>query len=383
MCETNLNKASWTPEMLALEWSNGQRSEFPSIWLRDNCPCDRDSLSGQRLIDIADLPAEPKISSVCAEEREIVISWESETRLARFDLAWLRDNSPGTPPWDRKLGAKKWLEGSDLDPTKDFAWGTFVEIRDSLSSRANWMSRLVRDGIAFLSGVPCIDCGILEAVQHIGIVAETNYGRVFNVRFVPRPENLADSDRGLGLHTDNPYRDPIPGFQALHFLIASVEGGESVFADGLAIAEHMRETEPTFFEKLTRTPVPFSFRSKDVELYSERPIIQISLRGHVSAIHYNNRSIAPVRLETREIPEFYRAYRHFAALLHNERFQCKFKLNEGDLVAFDNRRVLHGRTAFCSTNHVRHLQGCYLTRDSVFSQAARLRRAAFYQEQVA
>jgi gamma-butyrobetaine dioxygenase len=40
---------------------------------------------------------------------------------------------------------------------------------------------------------------------------------------------------------------------------------------------------------------------------------------------------------------------------------------------FDNQRTLHGRTAFSSARHPRHLRGCYLTRDSVYSGAALLR----------
>ncbi len=74
----------------------------------------------------------------------------------------------------------------------------------------------------------------------MGRVSETNYGRVFEVRSVPQPENLAYSDLGLGLHTDNPYREPVPGFQVLHVLVASPDGGESIFGDGFAIAEHLR-----------------------------------------------------------------------------------------------------------------------------------------------
>jgi len=49
-------------------------------------------------------------------------------------------------------------------------------------------------------------------------------------------------------------------------------------------------------------------------------------------------------------------------------------LRPGDLVLFDNLRVLHGRTAFASARHARHLQGCYVTRDSVQSTTALLRR---------
>jgi gamma-butyrobetaine dioxygenase len=51
-----------------------------------------------------------------------------------------------------------------------------------------------------------------------------------------------------------------------------------------------------------------------------------------------------------------------------------FRLNRGDLVAFDNQRILHGRTGFSSANYPRHLRGCYLTRDSVYCEAALLRR---------
>jgi len=49
-------------------------------------------------------------------------------------------------------------------------------------------------------------------------------------------------------------------------------------------------------------------------------------------------------------------------------------LGDGQIVAFDNQRILHGRTAFSSAKYPRHLRGCYLTRDSVFSEAALARR---------
>jgi gamma-butyrobetaine dioxygenase len=43
-------------------------------------------------------------------------------------------------------------------------------------------------------------------------------------------------------------------------------------------------------------------------------------------------------------------------------------------VVFNNQRTLHGRTAFTSARQPRHLQGCYLTRDSVYSETGVLRR---------
>ncbi|MDE2138082.1 MAG: TauD/TfdA family dioxygenase, partial [Gammaproteobacteria bacterium] len=118
----------------------------------------------------------------------------------------------------------------------------------------------------------------------------------------------------------------------------------------------------------------FHYRSSDAELYAERPLIQLACDGAVTAVHYNNRSIAPLTLAARAAPAFYAAYRRFAALLREPRFQLRLRLADGDLVVFDNQRVLHGRTAFTSARHPRHLQGCYLTRDSVFSEVGVLRR---------
>ena len=161
----------------------------------------------------------------------------------------------------------------------------------------------------------------------VGRVLETNYGLTFDVRSVPQPENLAYSDLGLGLHTDNPYREPVPGFQALHALIPSNEGGDSLFADGFALAAHLRATAPEAFALLTTTAVPFLYRSGDAELYAERPLIQLSTRGDIAAVHYNSRSIAPLHLtRSRGADASMRAYRRFAALLREARFQLRTRL---------------------------------------------------------
>jgi gamma-butyrobetaine dioxygenase len=362
------------PDMLNVEWADGTLSEFASLWLRDNLPEDRDPHSGQRLIDIADLPEDPRIRSAAARGSAVNVEWESEKRSATFELEWLRKHGANGPGGRPEFAPKLWLEGSRLDAARNFAWASFADAKGDRSLRAQWLTRLLQDGIAFLSNVPSVDAAILEAAALAGRVSETNYGWVYDVRSVPQPENLAYSDLGLGLHTDNPYREPVPGFQVLHALVASPDGGESLFGDGFAIAEHLRATSPDAFAVLTQTPVPFLYRSKDAELYAERPLIQLSCRGDVRAVHYNSRSIAPLRLAAREAVRFYSAYRRLAALLRNSEFHLQFRLRDGDLVVFDNQRALHGRTPFSSALHPRHLRGCYLTRDSVYSEAGLLRR---------
>ncbi len=370
----SIERISWTPRAVRVEWAGGANEEFASIWLLDNRREDRDPHSGQRLIDVADLPRDPLLRAARVEKGALAVEWEGDARCARYEAGWLFEQSraAGTRP---ELVRRPWLEASALDAVRDFAWLSCDALQAGGAPRATWLGRLWQEGIAFLSGVPATEDGILRAMAPVGRVSETNYGLVFDVRSVPQPENLAYSDLGLGLHTDNPYREPVPGFQALHALVTSPDGGESVFADGLALAEHLREVAPEDFEMLARTPVPFRFQAPGVDLYAERPLIERSGDGAVRAVHYNNRSIAPVRLAADAAERFYGAYRRFAQLLREPRYQLALRLRDGDLVVFDNRRVLHGRTAFSSARYPRHLRGCYLTRDSVQSAAAGARQA--------
>ncbi|HTB29113.1 MAG TPA: TauD/TfdA family dioxygenase [Steroidobacteraceae bacterium] len=367
-----IKRVSATPDALAVEWADGTMREFAGIWLRDNLPEHRDPHSGQRLIDVADLPALPRIRSASARNGGVQIEWDGEAYASSFDAEWLAAQAEtGRRP---EFAVRPWLQGSALEAS-DFAWTGFAQARDEGAVRLEWLARLLREGVGFLSEAPPGEGGILEAMKLVGQVAETNYGLVFDVRSVPQPENLAYSDLGLGLHTDNPYREPVPGFQALHALITSPDGGDSLFADGFALAEHVRDTRPDDFALLSGTSVPFRYRSLNAELYAERPLIQLSCRGEIQAVHYNSRSIAPLDPSYPGTADYYSAYRRFAMLLREPRFQLKFKLADAEIVVFDNQRILHGRTAFSSARHPRHLRGCYLTRDSVYSTAAVLRRA--------
>jgi gamma-butyrobetaine dioxygenase len=369
----SLRNLHWSPEVVVIDWQDGVRCEYPSLWLRDNCPADRNPQNGQRLIDITDVPSNPRIGAVNRSDGRLEITWIGESRPVSFELEWLAKNPPSAQRTLRPI-PDLWLDGAKLDARRDFAWGVPAALRTDASARRTWLRRLVTEGMAFLEQVPSTNHAMLDALDFVGRVIETNYGLVFDVRSVPQPENLAYSDLGLGLHTDNPYREPVPGFQALHCLVAAPDGGENLFADGFAIAEHLRATRPDLFKVLTSTLVPFHYRSKNAELYAERPLVELDAGGRVVAINYNNRSIAPLNLDAKDIVTFYGAYRAFALELQEPRYALRIKLQDGMLVVFDNRRTLHGRTSYASAKHVRHLQGCYLTRDSVLSELAVLER---------
>ncbi|HET7757532.1 MAG TPA: gamma-butyrobetaine hydroxylase-like domain-containing protein, partial [Steroidobacteraceae bacterium] len=208
MADSATRRVSATPEALTIEWTHGGVSEFASLWLRDNLREDRDPHSGQRLIDITDLPAQPRIRAARAENGAVHIEWESEPRPARFELAWLAAQAAGGADRPVELRRRLWLEGARLDARREFAWAEWLALRADAGVRLGLLSRLVQDGIAFVHALPRREAAFLEAMALIGVIADTNYGRTFQVRSLPQPENLAYSDLGLGLHTDNPYREP-------------------------------------------------------------------------------------------------------------------------------------------------------------------------------
>ena len=224
-----------------------------------------------------------------------------------------------------------------------------------------------------LTGVPR-EPGRVERVAGLfGPVRETNYGRHFDVRSEPAPINLAYTGQGLSVHTDNPYRDPAPTLQLLHCLRNETAGGETLLVDGFAAAERLRAEAPHDFTLLARWRVPFRFDSADAALRARAHVIETDDRERLRAVHYNSRSVAAFDLPPDVLPAFYRAYRRFARLLAEETACVRLRLAPGDLLLLDNRRVLHGRTAFESGGE-RWLQGCYADVDALESRLAVLSR---------
>jgi len=70
----------------------------------------------------------------------------------------------------------------------------------------------------------------------------------------------------------------------------------------------------------------------------------------------------------------YKAHHRFGNLLHDDKFQIKFRLESGDIFSFNNRRTLHGRTEFDPSSGHRHLQGYYMDRDEIIGRLNYLKK---------
>jgi gamma-butyrobetaine dioxygenase len=363
----------------------GRRLRFPAVWLRDNCPCAEcmDSRSGQKFLNITDIDDELVVASAAHAGESVVVTYAPGRHRSVFSCAWLADHAldryddgDGRTEDDKELWLAADLSGPAARP--EASWPAYLA---EPAERIRSLAAVMRLGFVLMHDVPAEPGMVLEVAGSFGYVRETNYGALFDVRVEPAPGNLAYTSREILPHTDNPYRDPVPTVQLLHCLRAAGDGGDTGLVDGFAAAAALRACDRAAFGVITGTAVSFGYRDSGAELRASQPLIQLSPRGRVRGIRFNNRSAQPLRLPYADVTAFYAAYRVWAGLLARPERQLNLRLAPGDCLIFDNTRILHARTAFslpagAGRSGGRHLQGCYADLDGLASTLAVLSRPA-------
>lgn len=354
---------------LVIEWYDGKESRIYGHWLRDHCqmPTSINTNNGQRLFSVVDIPEETYIEKAYKDEKgNVCVLFQPENHLSVFSQNWLIKNCYDLNLHfdDRSERQKKLWQKDTFEAGLPFV--DFESMCNDESGKLD-MLRLIRDvGFVVLENVPTKEGQVLKVISELGYTRETNYGALFEVRTEVNPNNLAYTNMGLGSHTDNPYRDPVPTVQLLHCLESSTEGGDSVLLDGFKAATVLRQESKEDFDILTSTWINFRFSDAKTDLRSRVPMIELNDNNEIVKVRYNNRSIDTIKLPTNKIRHFYKAYRNWSEIIERDDLKIIFKLSEGDLMLLDNTRIMHARTAF-SKNGKRHMQGAYTDLDGLYS----------------
>ena len=360
-------------QLLALtDGRSAETARFHAVWLRDNAmdEATRAPGNGQRLITLADIPADLRMTGAALSDGVLNITFFGDAGTIAFDPGWLMANrydrqqgravhgwvGPEITCWDRGLNAKL--------PTASFA-----ALESGGAPLRDWLGALARYGFAHMSDGPVENGALMKVVDLFGYVRETNYGRQFEVLTEINPTNLAYTGLGLQAHTDNPYRDPVPTIQVLYCLESSAAGGDSMVVDGFAAARRLREENEAWFDLLADHCARFEYAgSDDTHLVARRPMIELAPDGELTSVRFNNRSAAPLTdVPFEKMPAYYDAYRRFGEIIDDPAMEVSFRLEPGECFVLDNTRVLHARKAYGGTGH-RWLQGCYADRDSLLSR---------------
>ncbi len=364
-----------------IAWPDGVGLRAFDLWLAENAMDGAvDLATRESVVDPADLPDGPAIEAVAIDgDGAVRVTWAGRTpptgdREARFHPGWLRHVADGghhpTAPLPRP---RSWL-AADLDqpPTRD---GADVLSDDALVEA--WLEDLVRYGLARLTGLAPDPDLLPHIAARIGATRDTNFGPVWDVKADVEPTSTANTARRLCPHTDLPTRETPPGFQFLHCLANTATGGWSTMTDGLALVDHLAAEHPDHHEALTSLHWIFFNRGPTVDHRWSGPIVEPAVGNRPLTI----RAFHPVRafpdMAEADVPRAYAALRHFSRLANDPRFQLRYPFEPGDLVAFDNRRVLHGREGYetegAGGGH-RHLRGVYMDHDEVHSRLRVARR---------
>lgn len=367
MSAVSFHVESGTPRVLA-RTPQGE-FELPALWLRERCqdPEHVDPDTAQRLFDPHRLPDDLELVAASEDGDGHLRLAFSDGYEGRYDPNGLAadfdptDGLPAAVAWDAELP----LDSVRVDWT---ALGNPAALQDAVGT-------FLAYGFIVLYNVPTDSERILEVARTFGHPRETNFGRYFEVYSRPRSNDLAYRPVALGAHTDNPYREPVPGIQLLHCLVNETTGGESTLVDSLAVASALQREDPEGLELLANTPVRFRFIDDHEELVERRPIVQRDATGRMTGVHYSPRlDYLPV-MDVDRTRRFQRARRRLGELFSDPAFELRFPLAAGELMMFDNSRVLHGRTSYDPSEGFRHLQGCYIDLDGPRSLYRTLNRA--------
>jgi gamma-butyrobetaine dioxygenase len=374
--KVNISKVSINGSSLDILWSDGAKSNFNYLWLRDNCPTAHDKDSRHRMFNILDVSTNIKAKEFkINDDGKLVIKWSEGDHTSHYDPKWLRENCYTLKNKQKYISPYKLWDNS-LQSNLDSVSVEHDEIIKSNQGLIKWLEILNHQGIAIVKNTPIEKESAFPVLNRISHTRETFFKTPFEVINIPKPNNSAYSAHALRNHMDLPWFETPPGYQFLHCLINSAEGGDSSAIDGFAVADYLRINEKEIFETLVN--IPLKFRDKDYTQESIRdfhaPAISLTKDNDYNDIRFSVATMDALDCHPDIMDKVYKAHHRFGKLLHDDRFQIKFRLNPGDIFSFNNRRVLHGRTAFDPNSGHRHLQGYYIDRDEILGRLKYLKK---------
>ena len=375
--ETAASTIEVTNGGIVIRWSDGDRSRFNSLWLRDNCPSGGDKSTAFRSFSVVDLnPDLWVIEAFRNDDGDLEVEF-SDGHESVFDFDWLLEHSHeahdrrGKPQLISHFRAGHSFERFELP-------------EPGSSQHCDLLESISRWGAAIVSGIDGDESGTEAVASLLGRVRETDFGRLFDIVVEPDVWTLSQSGMALDPHTDDPYRYTPSGASILHCVEASTSGGDTLLVDGFAIASDLRDDDPDAFDLLVETSVPFVRhrtesvdQGEDVHLLAHGPIISVDRDYEISGIRFHERSMAPLDIDPGAVGEYYRALITFATEVNSPGRAVQFRLEPGEAIVYDNQRVLHGRTSFGQSpddeQARRHVRLCTIDRDQFHSRLRRLR----------
>ncbi|MDG1864741.1 MAG: TauD/TfdA family dioxygenase [Woeseiaceae bacterium] len=357
---------------LEVQYCNGEQSFHLASDLREFSTDEETThpITREALISPLEIPDNFKIKkAILLDCGSVRVTWSHQITSkdighSIFDAGWLYQTGLlDDLDFPMNLEAQEW-DAKDFDkiPICD---GTVV--MEDAGEFIKLLTNLIRYGVVIIKNLPIEKEVLQRLTSKIGTIRSSNFGTFFDVKTSKQPDSNAYTSGELLVHNDLSTREYIPGLQFLHCLENETDGGLSTLTDGFALAKYFRHKEPSVYKFLSNYPVNFASKGKSSDYRLKRSIFRHNEHGEIYEIRWTCWLRSPLRGSLEDMDGFYRAQKKFYHLANNSKFKVKFRLEPGDMICMDNRRILHGRTGFTENSGNRWIRGCYMDRDELWS----------------
>jgi len=377
--QINMKQLEMHTKYLAILWNNDVWSKYHYLLLRDNCTCvscvHPITMHKIRRYCMLDLNMRPK-SVKCVDvvwnntsevHKVVVIDWnEDQSHKSHYELKWLWEYSffTSTKAQQKQLQYKDTLIWEENESILELKFIDFFTEEGGQVTLGRALKAIAEQGILLIKDVP-LDPKMLDSLgEKFGGIRETVYGRTWELKTTRPIKSIA---LNTNLTQELQFLDEPASLELIQCIENSCtkyeNPGEFIFADSYLAAEKFQESYPDMFDVLTKVPVTFKYVVDGKVFQSRKRIICVDGDNDFVRLNYAPAFHSEIGLDNETAPLFYEALSNLDAILHNDSLTRTVPMREGDMVIFDNLRILHGRKGFTTKKGSFQFFGAFIGKD--------------------
>ena len=355
------------PDKINILFSNNKEDNFLNIWLRDHAK-DEDSWdhrSNQRKIFTAKLDPKLHIKKAILKDngKSVDILWSDLKKPINYSSNFFLENSNNSQKINNNI--KIWDK-------KDIGEEIYTDFQNTITNDGfkEFLEKLYKFGFVVIQNCKTEMSSVEKIAKKIGYVRESIFGGLWSFESNNDMADSAYTQDELRPHTDATYSNDAPGLQLLLCCHYDATGGESIMVDGFKIAEKIYKENRDLYTLLSEIEVTGQYIGDGVFLEAKRPIFKLNSNKELVQVSFNNYDRAAFRMDDEKTLKFYDAIREFDLIANNREYQWRHILKPGELLIFNNWRILHGRGSFKGD---RKMSGCYINKED-FDSSCRMNK---------
>ncbi|AYV85189.1 MAG: gamma-butyrobetaine dioxygenase [Satyrvirus sp.] len=339
-------------KLVSIQFDDNTNYVYHTMWLRHNCRCEKICLhpktkemiicpSSFKIVDIM-----PSIGTI--KDNELYIVW-MDGHKSKYGLGWLLEYKHVATDNIAILSMN-----FNIRPNVSiFSWIEMESDDEMQKQILTIMSCVQKYGYCHIKNFGLDNEKLKRLMATKGYpLFGSHFGDYEKIEpaeyntFNKHTDQLGYTNDIVDMHTDQTFIENCPPFQALHCMQKAESGGANMIIDAKKVYNMMKEFFPLEAQLLCTQPILFHRKQKDYESKLEKPIIKLDSNGDFKQIRSSYFTLAPFDVPFNMMVPYYTAYNRFHELVRKPESQIIIQLEPGEIIIYDNHRMMHGRMAF-------------------------------------